>query len=134
MLVLRHKPGMAFLRIITLLLSVSFLVSCTKNNGFPIEAQEVLDETARSYYTSSWSGSTHFQVLNEIGIRNAWQARGVESGDMWCVELAVSGRMVDNPKEISAVWILIRQDGQSDWQAAALETISAASTIEKCEL
>ena len=134
MTILCHATAFRYQRKAIFLLIVCLLISCSANNGLPPEAQEVLDETVRTYYTSPWMGSTYFQVLNEVEIRNAWQARGVDSGDMWCVELAVSGRMEDNPKEISAVWILIRQDDQSDWQAAALETISAASTIEKCEL
>jgi hypothetical protein len=121
-------------RIAVFLLIVNLLISCSANHGLTTEAQEVLDKTARYYYTSPWMGSTHFQVLNEVEIRNAWRAKGVESGDMWCVELEVSGRIADRPKAISAVWILIRQDDQSDWQAAALETISASSTIERCEL
>ena len=103
-------------------------------NGFPAEAQEVLDETARAYYTSPWSGSTPFQVLTEVEIKNAWRAKGEENGEMWCVELTVSGRQADIPKIISAMWIVVQQDDQSAWQAAALETISASTTIERCEL
>lgn len=132
--VLRPATAIQYQRIAVFLLIVNLLNSCSANNGLPTEAQEVLDKTARYYYTSPWMGSTPFQVLNKIEIRNAWQARGVDRGELWCVELAVSGRFADNPKEISDVWILIRQDDQSDWQAAALETISAASTIEKCVL
>jgi len=134
MLMLEHEPRMAFQRIIVLLLCVSFLVSCSNNNGFPAEAQEVLDKTARSYYTSPWLSSTPFEVLNEVDIRNAWRAKGEENGEMWCVELEVSGKEADTPKTISAVWIVVRQDTQSAWQAAALETISASATIERCEL
>jgi len=134
MVALKHVPRMAFQRIIALLLSVSFLVSCSNNNGFPAEAQEMLDETARTYYTSSWSGSTPFQVLTEVEIRNAWRAKGLENGEMWCVELEVSGRQADAPKVFSALWIVTRQDDQSAWQAAAMETISASTTIERCEL
>jgi len=131
---LKHEPRMTFQRIIVLLLCVSFLVSCSNNNGFPAEAQEVLDETARAYYTSDWMGSTPFQVLNKVEIMNAWRAKGQENGEMWCVELAISGRQADTPKTISAVWIVVQQDAQSAWQAAALETISASTTIERCEL
>jgi hypothetical protein len=125
---------MKYKRIAAFLLVFSLLISCSANNGLPPEAQEVLDQTARSYYTSPWMGSTPFQVLNEVEIRNAWLAKGVESGVMWCVELAVSGRIADSPTEISAVWIVTQQDAQSPWLAAALETISASSTIERCEL
>jgi len=134
MVALKHVPRMAFQCIIALLLSVSFLVSCSNNNGFPAEAQEVLDETARAYYTSPWLSSTPFEVINQVEIKNAWRAKGEENGEMWCVELAVSGRQADTPKTISAMWIVVQQDVQSAWQAAALETISASTTIERCEL
>jgi hypothetical protein len=125
---IRFNCCMAFL------LTISMLVGCTGANGFPSDAQEVLDETARTYYTSPWEGSTHFQVLYDVEITNAWRAKGEENGEMWCVELEVSGRLADIPKTISAVWIIGKQDAQSAWQAAALETISASTTIERCEL
>ncbi len=125
---------MQYKRIAAFLLVFSLLISCSTNQGLPPDAQEVLDKTARTYYTSPWMGSTPFQVLNEVEIRNAWRATRVESGEMWCVELAVSGRIADSPREISALWIVMQLDAQSPWQAAALETISASSTIEKCEL
>jgi hypothetical protein len=78
--------------------------------------------------------SNPFEVLSEVEIRNAWRAKGLENGEMWCVELAVSGKQADTQMTISAVWIVIQQADQSAWQAAALETISASTTIEKCEL
>jgi hypothetical protein len=124
---------MKYNRIAVFLLVFSLLISCSAYNGLPPDAQDVLDQTARSYYTSPWMGSTPFQVLNEVEIRNAWRAKGEESGEMWCVELAVSGRIADSPREISAIWIVTQQDAQSPWQAAALETISASTTIERCE-
>jgi len=132
--VLRPATAIQYQRIAVFLLIVNLLNSCSANHGLPTEAQEVLDTTARYYYTSSWSGSTPFQVLTQVEIMNAWRARGVDRGELWCVELAVSGRIADHPQEISAVWIVMQLDAQSPWQAAALETISAASTIEKCEL
>jgi hypothetical protein len=134
MVVLNQIPRMTFQRIISLMLCLCFLISCSNNNGFPEEARAVLDETARTYYTSPWLASTPFQVLNNVKITNAWRAKDQESGVMWCVELEVSGRQADIPKTISAIWIVIQQDAQSTWQAAALETISASSTIERCEL
>ena len=94
----------------------------------------MLDETARTYYTSPWLGNIPFQVLYHVKTTNAWRAKGEENGVMWCVELEVSGRQADIPKTISAVWIVVQQGDQSAWQAAALETISASSTIERCEL
>ena len=126
-------PRVVFLRIFALLVYLGFLIGCSNHNDFPVEAQEVLDETARTYYTSPWLGSTHFQVLDHLEITNAWRAKGEENGEMWCVELEVSGRQADIPKTISAIWIVIQQDAQSAWQAAALETISASGTIERCE-
>jgi hypothetical protein len=124
----------ATLRIVALLLAICLLMSCSGNNGLPSNAQKVLDDTARSYYTSPWLGSTPFQVLYGLEIKNAWRAKGEENGEMWCAELEISGRQADIPKTISAVWIVVRQDDQSAWQAAALETISASGTIERCEL
>jgi len=125
---------MKYNRSAVFLLVFSLLISCSANYGLPPDAQEVLDKTARTYYTSPWMGSTPFQVLNEVEVRNAWLAKGEESGEMWCVELAVSGRIDDSPRVISAIWIVTQQDAQSPWQAAALETISASSTLERCEL
>jgi hypothetical protein len=121
-------------RIVAILLVFSLLTSCSGNRGLPLDAQEELDKTARTYYTSPWMGSTTFQVLNEVEVRNAWLAKGVESGEMWCVELSVSGRFDDSPRIISAIWIVTQQDAQSHWLAAALETISTSTTIERSEL
>ena len=127
-------PGISRQRIMAYILTVCLLAGCSTNNGFPSEAQEVLDETVRSYYTSRWLVSIPFEVINTVEVMNAWIAKGQDSGEMWCVELMVSGRQGDIPKVISAVWIVVRQDVQATWQAAALETISATSTIERCEL
>jgi hypothetical protein len=32
------------------------------------------------------------------------------------------------------VWIVARENAHAEWQAAALETISASTTIERCGL
>jgi hypothetical protein len=129
-----RAKGIPYPRILAFLLAVWLLIGCSANNGFPSDAQEMLDESARAYYTSPWLGSTTFEELNKVEIMNAWRAKGQENGEMWCVELAVSGRQADIPKTISAIWIVIQQDDQSAWQAAALETISASTTIERCGL
>ncbi|OGN93251.1 MAG: hypothetical protein A2Z71_00955 [Chloroflexi bacterium RBG_13_50_21] len=129
-----HSPVIQHPPIMACLLVVCLLAGCSTNYGLPAEAQEVLDETARNYYTSPWLVSTPFEVINAIEVMNAWIANGQDSGTMWCVELMVSGRQDDTPMVISAVWIVAQQDVQAAWQAAALETISASSTIERCEL
>jgi hypothetical protein len=115
------------------LLIVSLLMGCSINSGFPSQAQEALDETARTYYTSPWLGNTPLVALDKIVIRKAWRAKAQENGEMWCVELEVSGRQADGPKTISAIWIVVQQNAPSGWQSAALETISASTTIERCE-
>ena len=131
-----HSSGLTYQQVIAFFLVVCLLVSCSAADGLPAEAQKTVEDTAQAYYNSPWLGGNHFAEVSGIKITRAWRAKDANmesnSGEMWCVDVAVSGKQGGSPKDISAVWIVVRENAQGKWQAVALETISASTTIERC--
>jgi hypothetical protein len=133
-----HTPRLTYRKVFEFIIILCLLVSCSANNGLPTEAQKAVEDAAQAYYTSPWQGSTHFADVAWIEITRAWRAKDIDqgegSGEMWCVGLTVSGILAGSTEEVSAVWIVARENAHAEWQAAALETISASTTIERCGL
>ena len=132
----KDSPRLATRHILIFILAAFIQVGCLATNGFPTEAQKVVEDAVKAYYTSPWLGSTHYEQVTGIEITRSWRAKdldnGAVSGEMWCVDLLITGKQAGSPEEVSAVWIVTREDAQGKWQSAALETISANSTIERC--
>ena len=80
--------------VMAFILSVCLLAGCSGNGSLSTEAQKAVEDTARNYYTNPWQGNTHFDDLTRIEITRAWRAKDLDdsdsSGEMWCLEVAVS--------------------------------------------
>jgi hypothetical protein len=121
------------------LLAAPLMAGCAARDDLPAGAGEAIELVARDYYTSGQSGSPSFKNLDRVEITHAWRAKdalGAESAnkdaELWCAEVTVKGERSGISSVLTAIWVVARDGPQAMWRAAALETISAATTIERC--
>lgn len=133
------SPHLVYISLILTLLLPITMPGCIPGSKLPSAARDVLEKSVRQYYTSG-SGNTTFDQINSITVTRAWQPRendpatdNTAGSAFWCAELAVSGEWSGQLITISPLWLVTRRDSQSEWLAAAMETISAQVTIDRCK-
>ncbi len=122
------------------LLLACLLAGCSARSDLPAGVDLAIQVGTRNYYTRGLSGSPAFDKVTKVKIARDWRAKDApgteaanEDADLWCAEVTVTGERSGVSTALTAAWIVERPGPQAMWQAAALETISAEVTIERCD-
>ncbi len=120
------------LLVISLSLPIS---SCSNLEQLPVAARKVVENQAGLYYTNPISCPDPFDFISKVTIQKAWLGKDIPNQAnnlLWCVSLAISGQKHGLLTVHRAVWIVAPNENQSDWVAAALETISSDLPYQRC--
>ena len=107
------------------LVAAFLLLSCTRPEQLPPDARDRLMDTMGALPGSAAPAA----------IVRAWRGAGIDPSqarEIWCVEVdqtLIPGGAADS---IRTVWIVVREDPDSEWQAAMLVTLSAWWPYEAC--
>jgi len=116
--------------IVTLEIAALLLCSCSMFNSLPPAARLELQEQI-----TALPGS-----VSEFHIKRAWKgvmpagemAQSQSSIKIWCIEVEMEFSVEIEDQAQPVIWIVTRAEGQSEWTAAILMTMSSLWPYQAC--
>lgn len=120
----RIRP--AFIMLGILLVGILF-TSCSSPSNMPVAAVEALKK--------QWESVPGYQGSN-IEILRAWHgdppSEVPDSFEVWCVEAQPSSNLESLVIPLPTIWIVVRENQDTEWTSAMLMTMSAIWPYQAC--